>query len=197
MNVDATMALIAEQAYELFLLKEQLKKVERINRHLNMQNTDLKDKNQNLTDALSNAMNQINETQKEKQKKEKCETSKKLLEETAPKETVDAAEKIRKEKFGVCVSSEANVRGKLVINIANSAFISGFLEGAKYQKEKDDAEIKRCNEFYMAAAKSLDTSTVNRVEVIDSNGRTYVNRDAKNVDVKRQDDFKTLKVFLT
>ena len=193
MNVDITMALIAEQAYELFLLKEQLKKVERIN----MQNTELKDKNQNLTDALSNAMNQINETQKEKQKKEKCETSKKLLEETAPKETVDAAEKIRKEKFGVYLSPDADVKGKLVINTANSAFTSGFLEGAKYQKEKDDEEIKRWNEFYMAAAKSLDTSTVNRVEVIDSKGRAYANRDAKNVDVKRQDDFKTLKVFLT
>lgn len=193
MNVDITMALIAEQACELFLLKEQLKKVERINR----QNTELKDKNQNLTDALSNAMNQINETQKEKQKKEKCETSKKLLEETAPKETVDAAEKIRKEKFGVYLSPDADVKGKLVINTANSAFTSGFLEGAKYQKEKDDEEIKRWNEFYMAAAKSLDTSTVNRVEVIDSKGRAYANRDAKNVDVKRQDDFKTLKVFLT
>lgn len=214
MNVDSTMALIAEQAFQLFLLKEQLKEVERINRRINMQNAALKDEstllkevvnnftdknseieelkaeNQNLTNALSDAMDWIKETQKERQVKEKCETSKKLIKETASKEIIDAAEKIRKEKFGVYLSPDADVKGKLVINTADSAFISGFLEGSKYQKEKD-------NEFYVTAANSLDTSTVNRVEVIDSNGRVYVNRNAKNVVVKRQDDFRTLKVFLT
>lgn len=38
---------------------------------------------------------------------------------------------------------------------------------------------------------------VNRVEVIDQNGRSYVNRDSRNiVQIDFQDDGKTMKVFI-
>ena len=43
----------------------------------------------------------------------------------------------------------------------------------------------------------MDTSKVTRVEVIDDNGRSYVNRNPDNVvEVQLQDDGKTLKVFI-
>ena len=43
----------------------------------------------------------------------------------------------------------------------------------------------------------MDTSKVTRVEVIDQNGRSYVNRkDSNVVETMLQDDGKTLKVFI-
>ena len=43
----------------------------------------------------------------------------------------------------------------------------------------------------------MDTSKVTRVEVIDQNGRSYVNRkDSNVVETMLQDDGRTLKVFI-
>lgn len=41
----------------------------------------------------------------------------------------------------------------------------------------------------------LGTSRVTRVEVIDENGRSYSNHNAKEVYVSLQDDGRTLKIF--
>ena len=38
---------------------------------------------------------------------------------------------------------------------------------------------------------------VNRLEIIDDNGRVYINYDVSNVQVSLQDDGQTLKVFLS
>ena len=44
----------------------------------------------------------------------------------------------------------------------------------------------------------MDTSKATRVEVIDQNGRSYVNwKDSNVVETMLQDDGKTLKVFIT
>ncbi len=44
----------------------------------------------------------------------------------------------------------------------------------------------------------MDTSKGTRVEVIDQNGRSYVNwKDSNVVEAMLQDDGKTLKVFIT
>lgn len=45
--------------------------------------------------------------------------------------------------------------------------------------------------------KVIDTSKVNRVEVIDEKGRSYVNwKPTNRVSVQLQDDGKTLKIFI-
>jgi hypothetical protein len=45
--------------------------------------------------------------------------------------------------------------------------------------------------------KAVNTSKVNRVEVIDENGRSYVNwKPTNRVSVRLQDDGKTLKIFI-
>lgn len=41
-----------------------------------------------------------------------------------------------------------------------------------------------------------DTENVTRVEIIDSNGRQYVNMDTKIDDIQLQDDNRTMKIFL-
>lgn len=46
-------------------------------------------------------------------------------------------------------------------------------------------------------AKSLDFSTVTRIEVIDKNGRSYTNWDVKAVETQLQDDGRTLKIFIS
>lgn len=44
----------------------------------------------------------------------------------------------------------------------------------------------------------METTKVTRVEVIDENGRSYVNWNEKNhVEISLQDDDRTLKVFIT
>lgn len=59
-----------------------------------------------------------------------------------------------------------------------------------------DKNGKRLNIADLIDLVPLDT--VNRVEVIDSNGRSYVNRYPSNkVSVSLQDDNRTLKIFVT
>lgn len=43
---------------------------------------------------------------------------------------------------------------------------------------------------------TADYPNVNRVEVIDENGRSYVKYNANNVQIQIQDDGRTMKVFL-
>lgn len=46
-------------------------------------------------------------------------------------------------------------------------------------------------------AVTIDTTTITRVEVIDSNGRSYINRDDNNkVQIFIQDDGRTMKVVI-
>ena len=60
------------------------------------------------------------------------------------------------------------------------------------------AKTMENNIFFDKNGKPISLDTVNRVEVIDSNGRSYVNRYASNkVSVSLQDDNRTLKVFIT
>lgn len=54
------------------------------------------------------------------------------------------------------------------------------------------------NIFFDKKGKPISLATVNRVEVIDSNGRSYVNRYQHNkVELSFQDDNKTLKIYIT
>jgi hypothetical protein len=45
------------------------------------------------------------------------------------------------------------------------------------------------------ALRRADTSLVTRVEVIDSKGRSYVNKSAAKVELSLQDEGRTLKIF--
>lgn len=47
----------------------------------------------------------------------------------------EAAKRLRKDKYGIFISKDANVKGQLVIDTANAAFLSGMNEGAKWQQE--------------------------------------------------------------
>jgi len=54
------------------------------------------------------------------------------------------------------------------------------------------------NIFFDKKGNPISLATVNRVEVIDSNGRSYVNRYPSNkVELSFQDDNRTLKIFIT
>jgi hypothetical protein len=53
------------------------------------------------------------------------------------KETLEeAAERLQKDKYGIFISKNADVKGQLVINTARAAFLSGMIEGAKWQEER-------------------------------------------------------------
>jgi len=44
--------------------------------------------------------------------------------------------------------------------------------------------------------RTINTSLVTRVEIIDQNGREYVNNSCEAVDVHLQDDGRTMKIFI-
>lgn len=48
----------------------------------------------------------------------------------------EAAERLQKDKYGIFISKEADVKGQLVIDTAKAAFLSGMIEGAKWQQEQ-------------------------------------------------------------
>ena len=53
------------------------------------------------------------------------------------------------------------------------------------------------NIFFDKNGKPISLATVNRVEVIDNSGRSYVNRYPSNkVELSLQDDNRTLKIFI-
>ena len=51
-------------------------------------------------------------------------------------ELEEAAERLQKDKYGIFISKEADVKGQLVIDTAKAAFLSGMIEGAKWQQER-------------------------------------------------------------
>jgi hypothetical protein len=59
----------------------------------------------------------------------------------AKQETLEeAAEKLQKDKYGIFISKDADVKGQLVIDTAKAAFLSGMIEGAKWQQERSYSE---------------------------------------------------------
>jgi len=48
----------------------------------------------------------------------------------------EAAERLQKDKYGIFISKDADVKGQLVIDTAKAAFLSGMKEGAKWQAER-------------------------------------------------------------
>ena len=48
----------------------------------------------------------------------------------------EVAERLQKDKYGIFISKDADVKGQLVINTAKAAFLSGMIEGAKWQAER-------------------------------------------------------------
>lgn len=70
------------------------------------------------------------------------------------KETVEeAAQKLQKDKYGVFISKDADVKGQLVIDTAKAAFLSGMKEGAKWQQERMYSE-EDLREAYIAGCKN-------------------------------------------
>jgi hypothetical protein len=47
----------------------------------------------------------------------------------------EAAERLQKDKYGIFISKDSDVKGQLVIDTAKAAFLSGMNEGAKWQQE--------------------------------------------------------------
>jgi hypothetical protein len=56
----------------------------------------------------------------------------------------EAAERLQKDKYGIFISKDAEVKGQLVIDTARAAFLSGMTEGAKWQAER----MYNCIEFF-------------------------------------------------
>jgi len=48
----------------------------------------------------------------------------------------EAAKRLQKDKYGIFISKDADVKGQLVIDTAKAAFLSGMKEGAKWQAER-------------------------------------------------------------
>ena len=55
-------------------------------------------------------------------------------------ELEEAAERLQKDKYGIFISKDADVKGQLVIDTAKAAFLSGMIEGAKWQAERGYTE---------------------------------------------------------
>jgi hypothetical protein len=52
-------------------------------------------------------------------------------------ETIEeTAERLQKDKYGIFISKDADVKGQLVIDTARAAFLSGMKEGAKWQAQR-------------------------------------------------------------
>lgn len=61
---------------------------------------------------------------------------------TGPKQKTleETAERLQKDKYGVFISKNADVKGQLVIDTANAAFLSGMKEGARWQQKQNNNE---------------------------------------------------------
>ena len=52
-------------------------------------------------------------------------------------ETIEeAAERLQKDKYGIFISKDADVKGQLVIDTTKAAFLSGIIAGANWQAER-------------------------------------------------------------
>jgi hypothetical protein len=73
-----------------------------------------------------------------------CQNRKReLVEPILKQETLEeAAERLQKDKYGIFISKDADVKGQLVIDTAKSAFLSGMIEGAKFQFERMYSDIE-------------------------------------------------------
>lgn len=75
--------------------------------------------------------------------------------------------------------------------MAMARSLNGEVDGDKMEKDCVD-------QLLALIAEERDTSKVTRVEVIDENGRAYVNWDKGNkVAISFQDENRTLKIFIT
>jgi hypothetical protein len=55
----------------------------------------------------------------------------------------EATDRLQKDKYGIFISKDIDVKGQLVIDTARAAFLSGMTEGAKWQAERmfSDEEV--------------------------------------------------------
>ena len=53
----------------------------------------------------------------------------------------EAGERLQKDKYGIFISKDADVKGQLVIDTGKAAFSSGMNEGAKWQQERMYSEV--------------------------------------------------------
>jgi hypothetical protein len=74
----------------------------------------------------------------------------------------EAAERLQKDKYGIFISKDADVKGQFVIDTAKAAFLSGMIEGAKWHQDKN----KYSEEDMRKAFKS--SSLTNVLDVYDS-----------------------------
>ena len=59
----------------------------------------------------------------------------------------EAAERLQKDKYGIFISKDIDVKGQLVIDTAKAAFLSGMNEGAKWQQERMYSEENMAESF--------------------------------------------------
>ena len=60
-----------------------------------------------------------------------------MQQEEPKQETLEeAAERLQKDKYGIFISKDAEVKGQLVIDTARAAFLSGMTESAKWQQQR-------------------------------------------------------------
>jgi hypothetical protein len=68
------------------------------------------------------------------------------------KETLEeAAKRLQKDKYGIFIFKDADVKGQLVIDTAKAAFKLGMIEGAKWQAERmysEEEVIRIARESY-------------------------------------------------
>ena len=72
-------------------------------------------------------------------------------------ELEEAAERLQKDKYGIFISKEADVKGQLVIDTAKAAFLSGMIEGAKWQQERMYSEEDMEEAFTNGLNRSFDS----------------------------------------
>ena len=67
---------------------------------------------------------------------EKKKGVKELIDKHKQETLEEAAERLQKDKYGIFISKDADVKGQLVIDTGKAAFSSGMNEGAKWQQEQ-------------------------------------------------------------
>ena len=73
------------------------------------------------------------------------------------KETLEeAAERLQKDKYGIFISKDADVKGQLVIDTGKAAFSSGMNEGAKWMQERMYSEEEVYQLLYDLSAQVLN-----------------------------------------
>jgi len=69
----------------------------------------------------------------------------------------EAAERLQKDKYGIFISKDAEVKGQLVIDTARAAFLSGMTEGAKWQADRMYSEEDMEKAFQNGLNRSFDS----------------------------------------